>query len=440
MVVHRCGPWFSRKVDLRIFCIFVNLLLCIGPFARADDWPQWRGPARDGVAGVSGLPKDWPAAAPSPAWTADVGEGYSGPVISKGRVFVMGREAGSMETCLCFDAATGKRLWRQAYSVSYTPVDPRAGTGPKSTPTVDKDRVYMLGIGGMFTCLGVETGKVLWQHDFTKDYWGIEKDEAGADKWFPVCGVAASAIVDGQQVIVPIGGKKGGTFAAFDRNTGIMLWHALADRSSYGSPIIASLSGARQLVAFTGSRMVGINLATHELIWEYPFPALFEQTITTPIIWKDIVVISGELRPTIALRITESGSKIRTETVWRNPDLKAYLASPVIFKNHLVGVDSMAKRIVCVDLQTGQTAWTSPRIGGYVSLVVAGDRLLAQQITGELIIIRADPSKYDEIGRWKLSSAGEVWSYLAVSGSKLFVKDKEHLLCFDLGPRTASAK
>src|SRR6185503_10558581 len=139
---------------------------------------------------------EWPTVPPSPIWSAVVGDGYSGPVIAKGRVYVMGREAGSMETCLCFDAATGKRIWRHAYSTSYMPPDPRAGAGPKSTPTVDGDRVYMLGLGGMFTCLETETGRLLWKHDFGKEYWGVEKDAEGVDTYFPPCGATASAIVE----------------------------------------------------------------------------------------------------------------------------------------------------------------------------------------------------------------------------------------------------
>lgn len=181
-------------------------LICVASGIRVsasspmDDWPQWRGPKRDGsvsAATLKMLPKVWPAAAPAPAWKGAVGEGFSGIVVADGRVFVMGREEKNQETCLCFDAQTGSRLWRHAYQTSYIPPDPRAGNGPKSTPTVDGDRVYMLGLGGMFTCLDAKTGKLLWSHDFQKEAWGVEKDMDGVDKWFPPCGNTASAIVEG---------------------------------------------------------------------------------------------------------------------------------------------------------------------------------------------------------------------------------------------------
>lgn len=424
----------SRIIPIALAALFASSI------CAAEDWPQWRGVHRDGEAGRSSLPKEWPTAVPPPAWTASVGEGYSSPVIANGRVYVMGRDPNSMETCLCFDASTGKPIWKHAYSTSYHPPDPRAGDGPKSTPTFDRDRVYFLGLGGMFTCLDAATGKELWKHDFAKEYFGVEKDMDGVDSWFPPCGNAASAIVEGNTVIVPVGGKKGGSFAGFDRQTGEVVWKALAERSSYGSPMIADLAGFHQLVGFTGLRMVGLNLSSHTLLWEKPFPAMFEQTITTPIIWKDRVIVTGEQKPTFALSVAPKAGErlLEVKELWSNPDLKAYLTSPIVFKDHLVGVDSMGHRLVCIDLASGKTDWTSPRVTGYVSLVTAGDRILAMTSSGEMIMVRADAASYEELGRWKLSSAGDVWSHLAMAGGKLYIKDKQSLICYDLSAKTTA--
>lgn len=406
------------------------------PSSPASDWPQWRGINRDGSASASALPGVWPAVLPAPAWQAKIGEGYSAPVVAQGSVYVMGRDEGSMETCLCFDAQSGKPLWRHAYHSDYVPPDPRAGNGPKSTPTVDGDRVYMLGLGGMFHCLDSSTGRVLWKHDFNRECWGVEKDTDGVDSWFPPCGCAASALVDGSQVIVPVGGKKVGALAAFDRTTGALIWHALPERSSYGSPIIANLAGIRQLIGFTGLRMASLDLAGHSVLWQLPFPAMFEQTITTPVIWKDLVIVSGEQRPTVALRITRSGAGVVSKEVWQNPDLKAYMTSPVIFGDYLVGGDSVGKRLVCVDLATGVTKWTSPRILGHISLMAAGDRILALSSRGELTMLKADASSCQELTKWKVGETGETWAYPALAGGRLYIKDKDHLLCYDLNTRS----
>jgi outer membrane protein assembly factor BamB len=430
-----------------MLCAAAALCASAGALAAepGEDWPQWRGPKRDGsvsAATLKKLPKDWPAAAPAPAWTSFVGSGYSSPVIADGRVFVMGREPKdkedkeALETCLCFDAKTGSRLWRHAYNTTYQSPDPRGGHGPKSTPTVDGDRVYMIGLGGMFTCLDVKSGKVLWSHDLQKEAWGVEKDEEGVDKWFPPCGYASSVVVEGDQVIAQVGGKKMGSMAAFDRKSGKLLWHQFPERSSYGSSVVADLAGKRQVIGFTGLRMVGLDLASKEKLWELPFPAMFEQTITTPVVYKDLVIVSGEQKPTVALRVTKSGEKVEQKEAWTNADLKAYMTSPVLFGDYMVGADSAGRRLVCIDMATGATKWSSPKLAGHISLVVAGDKILCLTSKGELFVMAADPKEYRELAKWKVSEAGESWAYLGVAGSRLYVKDKENVICFDLAGKS----
>jgi outer membrane protein assembly factor BamB len=346
----------------------------------------------------------------------------------------MGREANDTETCLSFDANTGKRLWRQPYTSTFQAPDNRAGKGPNSTPTVDGDRVYMLGLGGMFTCLNTKSGKILWQHNFAKEFWGVVKSKDEMDEWFPVCGASASALVEGNRIIIPVGGRKGGSFAAFDRNSGKQLWGVLDERSSYASPIFADLGGARQMVGFTGTRMVGMRYADRKVMWDFPFKALFEQTIISPIIWKDHVIIGGEARPTVCLKISGSGDAVKKDIVWQSAELSSYMVTPVVFKDHLVGLDMRSRRLTCLDLATGKTKWQSTqRFPSYLSLIVAGDTLLALLENGELVALEANTEKMVEKARWKVSEAGGTWAHLAITGSRLYIKDKEHLLCYDLG-------
>jgi outer membrane protein assembly factor BamB len=316
--------------------------------------------------------------------------------------------------------------------------DRTAGRGPKSTPTVDGDRVYMLGLGGMFHCLEIRTGRVLWKRDFAHEFWGVKKDPANDDAWFPACGMAASALVVGPHVIVPVGGDKAGAFAAFSRQTGEIVWGAPFERSSYGSPIRTKLAGVDQLVGFTGLRMIGLNLDTQTLLWDYPFPAQFEQTILTPVLWRDRVIIGGEWRPTVALQITRREDQIVTREVWRSSALKAYIVTPVVIKDRLIGVDDHSKRLVCIDLLTGKRIWESPRIGRYVSLVAVGEQLLVLNEKGMLTVVAATASQFRPRGSWQVSKAGGTVSHLAVAGSRLYVKDRTHLHCFDLAPGAAS--
>ena len=406
--------------------------VCSAVVTLAADWPQWRGPLRDGIAVDVRLPANLPEQMPAPKWRSTVGIGYSSPVIAGGQVFIQGREGGS-ETCLSLDAETGKPLWKQSYPSTFEPPDPTAGKGPNSTPTIDRDRVYMLGLGGMFHCLDARTGRILWKHDFAKEYWGVEKDATGEEAWRPACGSAASALVDGDVVIVPVGGKKAGAFTGFDRSTGKLLWKSLDDRSSYASPLLTSIAGQRQLVGFTGKRMVGISAADHQVLWESPFTAMFEQTIITPVLWRDRVVVCGEAKPSTALEITSEGGKMARKEAWKNADLSSYLVTPVVVKDHLIGFDQRGRRLVCIDMATGKTAWTSPRIGRmFVSLVVAGDRVLALSDSGELSVMAADPREYRPLAKWMVAEPGTIWSQLAVVGSRLYIRDKDRLSCYEM--------
>ena len=411
----------------------LSLLTPIGTRAQSQDWPQWRGPLRDGSAPSAKLPQKWPEKLPAAKWRHYVGIGYSSPVVAGGQVYIMGRESNGTEACLALSDATGKEIWKRSYPSAYQPPDPTAGKGPNSTPTIDKDRVYMLGLGGMFHCLEAKSGKVLWKHDLASEYWGVAKDVLGEDAWRPPCGIAASVLVDGDQAIFPVGGKKAGAMTAFDRSTGKITWSALEDRSSYASPLIATVAGVRQIVGFTGTRMVGLDASDRKLLWEFPFKAMYEQTIIAPVIWKDHVVICGEAQPSTALKLTSHGAAISQEVAWRNADLSAYLVAPVVVKDHLVGFDQRTRRLVCIDLASGKTAWNSPRIGKlFVSLVVAGDQILALSDQGELNVIAANTKEYVSVGTFKVAEPGEIWSQLAVVNNRLYIKDKEYLSCYQL--------
>ncbi len=405
--------------------------LTLAALAARADWPQWRGPHRDGVALGTRLPAVWPREAPRPLWKAFVGEGQSGPVISKGRLFILGRQGGK-EVCLCLDAATGKELWRYAYDAPFRPTDRRSGLGPKATPTVDGDRVHMLGAAGMFHCFDVKSGKVLWRRDFLADYWGVEKDGWGDDAYSTCCGASASALVDGRNVILPVGGKKAGAFVAFDRANGKVVWRTeITDRSSYASPVLAELDGVRQVVGFTGLRMVGLKADTGDLLWARPFRAEYEQTILTPVVWKGRVIVGGENRATFALRPRRDRGKWTAPEEWTNNDLRLYMSTPVVMKGHVIGLNQRGQ-LVCVELASGKTVWRGGgAFGGYVSLVLAGDQLLVLSKDDELHVFEADPRRCVRRARWRVTENGPTWSHLAVAGSRLYVKDDRDVLCFE---------
>jgi len=410
---------------------YLSILVPLALPLRADDWSQWRGPLRDGTVLNARLPDKWPDKLPTAIWRQYVGIGYSSPVVADGQAFIQARETDGTEVCLSFDAATGKPLWKKTYPSAYQPPDPTAGKGPNSTPTVDGDRVYMLGLGGMFHCFNAKTGNILWKHDLASEYWGVAKDTLGEDAWRPPCGATASALVDGDQVILPVGGKKAGAMTAFDRKSGKLIWTALYDRSSYASPLLRDIAGIRQIVGFTGTRMVGLDAKDQKLLWEFPFKTMYEQTIISPVIWKDRVIICGEARPTTALDLTAGAGKMGQKVAWQNSDLSAYLVTPVVVKDHLIGFDQRTRRLVCIDLANGKTTWTSPRMGKlFVSLVVAGEQVLALSDSGELIVVASNTKEYVSRASLKVAEPGTIWSQLAIVNNRLYIKDKEYLSCY----------
>jgi outer membrane protein assembly factor BamB len=416
----------------------VRALLALVVLARsavAADWPQWRGPHRDGVAPDAVLPRTWPKEPPQPLLSVAVGDGYSSPVIGRGRLYLMAREDGDREVCLCLDASTGKQLWRYAYLCPYKPYPGAhdARSGPKATPTLDGDRVYMLGVGGRFHCLDAQTGRILWKHDFAAEYWGVEKDKDGYDLWATYCGAAASPLIDGDHVILPVGGKKAGGMTAFDKFTGRLVWKALEDRSSYASPVAVELAGVRQVVGFTGQRMAGFRAADGSVLWDYPYPIEFEDTIVTPVVWDDRVLVCGSDKPAVALRIPPPDGKVTPAVAWQNKQLRSSMATPVAYQGYLYGrADS--GRLVCVEQATGKTAWIDGSFGSYASLVLADDQLLVLTEVGELHVLEATPKALTRRARLRLSADGETYAHLAVVGSRLYVKDKQHVLCYDFAP------
>ncbi len=410
------------------------LVLAFISLAAPDtDWHQWRGPGRDGVARNAQFRQDWPKVAPPPLWRVAIGEGYSAPVISKGRLCIMGRQ-GDQEVCMCLDSATGKELWRYAYEQPFQthPGARSAGLGPKATPTIDGDRVYMLGINGRFHCFDLQSGRLHWSLDFAKDFWGVEKDNEGYDKWKPFCGLAASPLIDGDRVIVPVGGKKAGAIAAFDKFTGKLIWKCLDDRSSYASPMLVNLAGVKQVVGFTGIRMIGANAADGKLLWEYPIEIAYEDTIVTPIVRGDMVLVCGWDKPATALRITGKDGQFQSTVAWQNRSLRTMVASPVLVGDHLYGFSDTA-RILCIDMANGKTVWTSDVVGKFASLVVAEQKLICMNEVGELHVLDLTPRDFARRAKYTLSEHGDTWAHPAVSGSRVYIKDKQHLMCYEFG-------
>ena len=399
-------------------------LLCAGSGLLAADWPQWRGPTRDGVATGVTLPKPWPTTLKR-LWQAEVGLGHSSPVVAGDKVVQHTRQ-GHEEVVQCLDAASGKVLWRHAYPAGpFTPqnVARRHGKGPFATPTIADGKVYALGVSGILTCCDIQAGKLLWRETF----------EGTFEKAFPMWGAANSPLIEGTLCILGVGTDSHGALAAFDKETGKEVWKLADDGPGYASPQIATLAGRRQIVTLSHGRVVGVGPAKGSLLWQVPYKVRYAMNIITPVIHNDVVVYSGYQDPTVALRVVEEGGKLSASRLWANDREAMFMSSPVRCGDHIYGLASRGKgTLVCLALADGRTAWSSPKgMGEYVSIVRVDDKLLALTTKGDLLLVAADPSAHKELGRSHVTDR-PVWAHLAVAGDRIWVKDKTHLAGFAL--------
>jgi outer membrane protein assembly factor BamB len=386
----------------------------VGLSAQAPAWPQWRGPARDGIATFE-APRIWPAAL-TRVWQRAVGVGHASPVIADGRVVVHTRE-GTREVVRALDLETGTPLWEEAYEAPYevNPAAAQHGPGPKSTPAVSGGRVFTLGIGGILSALDVRSGKVLWR--------------TPAVRTLPLYGTATSPLVDGDRVIAFMGGHDQGALTAFDVASGAVRWRWAGDGPGYASPVVAEFGGVRQIVTQSQRRLVGIAADDGALLWQVALRTNFDQNSVTPLAVDGVIVSSGLENPTVAYRVTRTASGWQAEEVWRNEQVSMYMSSPAATATAIVGLSHRNRgQFVALDPATGKTLWsTRGREADNASIVRAGEWLLLSTTNSELIIARAHPDRLEEVKRYTVADSA-TWAQPAVAGRIIVVKDIDHVI------------
>lgn len=401
--------------------------------SNGPDWPQWRGPSRNGTTQTT-LP--WPDILPKATWTAPVGIGYASPIVADGRVYCMDRTAvqpAGLERIFALDQASGKLLWEYKYPSTFVAPDPTAGKGPNATPLYHKGTIFSLGLGGMMTAVDARTGKLKWRHDCAKEYGSAERIPGGGDANFPICGVSSSALADGDDVIFNVGGAKAGSIAAFRASDGVLQWSVLKEKGSYTSPVFTEMHGQQLLMSFSGKRLAGIDRASRQILWESPYTAMYEQTICNAIPVGNRLIISGEARPTEAVDVMLTNGKYELKSVWKNAEISTYMTNPVTFDDALVGFDMRSRRAVCVAIANGATLWTSPRIAKQIiNVTVVGKHLVIVSDAGELIIADATRKAWTPLHTYTISESGSLWSMPCFAGNQVFVRDQKTIRCWTL--------
>ena len=399
--------------------IWTALAVLCATSAQAD-WPQWRGPNRDGTGASLAEPARWPEQL-TQRWKISVGGGHSSPVLVGNRIYLHTRQQDD-EVISAIDAATGKVIWQDRYPAPYRVHRSAAahGPGPKSTPVVAGGRVFTLGISGILSALDAGSGKVLWRKP--------------APATPPTYGATMSPAVDGGLVIAHVGGHGSGALTAFDAATGAEKWAWAGDGPGYASPVIATFGGTKQVVTQSQNKVVSVSAADGRLLWELPLRTPYNQNSVTPLVYDGLVIYSGLEHPLAAVRPVNKGGTWTTEQVWENANEGMYMSSPVIVGSTLYGMSNRNRGHFCaVDLSTGKTLWaTRGREAENAALVTTGKLLLVLEDDAELVIARPSPASFEVLRRYTVAQS-PTWAHPVVDGNRIFIKDAEALTLWTVG-------
>jgi outer membrane protein assembly factor BamB len=381
-----------------------------------SDWPQWRGPNRDGISKETGLLKSWPAGGPKVLWRAPSGEGYSAISVSGGRAYTMYGHSDD-EVLVCLDANTGKELWRVKVDGKFYNDQ---GNGPRATPIVDGNLVFVQGAQGMLAAVRADHGEKVWQHDLRREYGGR----------IPTWGVSSSPLVEGDLLLVDVGGRDGYSLCAFNKKDGRLLWKSHSDLPGYSAPIAITVNGIRQAVFFTGTAAVSVSPRDGKVFWRYPWRTSYDANIATPIFIPNdkVFISSGYGVGAAVLQIKNQNGAVNVETVWKSRVIKNHFSSSVLVGNYLYGFDDGI--LVCVNALTGEQQWQQR---GYQkgSLIFADGHLIILGEQGRLGLVEATPAGYKE----KASAqplTGRCWSMPVLANGRLYIRNQKEMLCLDM--------
>lgn len=386
----------------------------------SSDWLQWRGPSRNGIVTGFTAPAAWPDTL-TQRWRVEVGHGYASPIIVGDRVYVFSRR-GDNEGMSAHDIASGKEVWRAGYDAPYkmhSAATPH-NQGPKSTPVFVSGKLLSIGMTGIVTAWDAASGKQLWQ-------------KPGADVVPLYTTHAFSPMVDGNNVIFHVGGHGRGALTALDINSGTARWSWPGDGPSYGSPIIVTIGGTRQLVVVTQDKIVGVDPASGTLLWERAFPSKIAVNSGTPVMVGDTVVVGGSDLPTQAFTPVKSGATWTTTTVWENNEIPLRHTNMVVAGDVIFGITTRnSGQYFAVNAKTGQSLWVSPgRQATAGAIARLGDVFVSLENDGELLVVKNSPTAFDVLKRYKVAD-GETWAEPVFSGNRVFIKDLNHLTLWTL--------
>jgi outer membrane protein assembly factor BamB len=407
-----------------------------------NEWPQWMGPDRNGTWNLDLQKESLDASDLEKLWEVPVGQGYCGPTVADGRVYLMdyvGKTTKS-ERVLCFDSGSGELIWKHEYERQYSMVG--YPTGPRASVLIDKDRAYSFGTMGNLYCLEAYTGKEIW-HVSAEDDYNCE---------IPIWGLAAAPLIEKDLLIIQLGGRPDACLVAFNKITGKEVWRSLSDRASYSAPIVINQAGKRVLVCWTGDNLAGMDPGTGKVYWKVPFIRKKDIiNIATPVYDPPYIFLSSFYDGSMLVKLNDNNPDaeliwVRTGKDERNTDaLHCCISTPVIQDDHVYGIDSYGE-FRCLDLMTGDRIWTDSTLVPYgrwanAHFIKQGEKIWAFNELGELILIKLSPSGHHDLGRVKLIDpvsvspnprGGVNWAHPAFAGRIIYSRSDAKLVCYQL--------
>ncbi len=442
---------------MRQLFILLWLATLTSPPLTAEDWPQWRGPNRDGIWQTMDVVDSLPDGQLPLAWSVDIGAGYSGPTVAGGRVYVMDRMTANdkqTERILCLDSKSGQQLWVHEYAAMYTTV--RYPAGPRASVTIDEGRAYAVGATGHFHCLDVASGAVIWKRDLEQEY----------EVKLPIWGIAASPLIYQDKVIQQVAGTNGACIVAFEKLTGKEVWRALNEVASYSSPVVIQQAGQDVLVCWTGESLSGLDPKTGQVHWAHPMkPTNMPIGIGTPSIDGELIFVSSFYDGSLMIRAPRDS--LTSELVWRaiGPDeqstgsksvqvgkeiltadtgiygMHAMIGNSIVTGGYVYGVDSYGE-MRCLDATNGKRVWEDltavPKSRwSTIHMVRQADRVWMFNERGELLIGRLSPDGLEVIDRCQLieptsvqlnQRGGVCWTHPAFAEQSIFVRNDNRIV------------
>ena len=384
----------------------------------AQDWPQWRGPNRDGKASGFDAPKTWPKEL-NQKWKVTVGSGDATPSLVGDKLFVFSRQEAE-EIIRCLDAATGKELWQDKYTAPAVNGPDAGHGGPRSSPTVADGKVLTLGVCGTVSCVDAGSGKVAWRKDDFPGAW-------------PRFHTAMSPLVVKGLCIVQLGKENEGAIVAYDVATGEQKWKWSGDGPGYASPVLLTEGGTQMVVTETAKSVVGVGAQDGKLLWQAPYaPQGMAYNAATPIVDGQTVILFGQGRGCKAFTIEKQGDAFVAKEKWTNPENSVQFDSPVLKNNLLFGL-SQRGNFFCINAETGKTAWTDSAggRGGFGEIVDAGPVLMALTSKSQLTVFEPSDKQFTEVASIKAADK-QTYAYPVVAGNRLYIKDQDSVTLWTL--------